>query len=137
MTQNPNPTLSGRRALKRLISVGERAEEIASGMSGDVGQRFSMAAKSDMGLFAPAALSALGVPMPTMGDPDAVPRETDEEVIRFTHYRRLLLAALGQIDENRLAAHVSVPGGGEVRLAEWLIAWETHTSGLLGVVSDP
>lgn len=136
MSQLPNPTLAGRRALKRLMSVGERAEEISLGLTGDVGQKFSMASKSDLDLFAPAALSALGVAMPTLADPDAIARESEEEVIRFTHVRRLLLAAMGPMDEGRLAAAVTVPGGGEVRLAEWLIAWETHTSGLLGVVAD-
>lgn len=135
MTAPTSPT-AARRAVRHLSLVAERAEDIFAALGRDGGAKFEMATRSDWELFLPSALAAAGKPALEMEPAPAVPREGAEEAVRFMHLRRRGLARLGGPAELDLAAPVTVPGGGTVTLAEWIVAWDVHTSGLLGVASE-
>ncbi len=129
-------TTAARRAIRHLALVAERAEDILAALGRDGGAKFEMATKSDLELFLPAALTASGKPGFESEAATPVARDGAEEAVRFMHTRRRGLARLGAPADMDLAAAVTVPGGGTVTLAEWLVAWDVHTSGLLGVASE-
>jgi hypothetical protein len=135
----PTSPTAARRAVRHLSLVAERAgrhsRRTRSRRRREVRDRRRARIRE---LFLPSALAAAaGQPRPRNGTRTrGFPAEGAEEAVPVHASATARVGAPRRPAELDLAAPVAVPGGGTVALAEWIVAWDVHTSGLLGVASE-